>query len=162
MVEHLTFNQVATGSSPVQPTKDPIVRGRVLFLSVKEKVRFHPKVDEVLMGRELDPKFAKFSDEERAAIAVRCLMGEKEADLAREIGVPPQVIEGWVAKVAQVVRHKEPTEAQKAQDLEVQGEIGALQAEVQRLQKQLEEMRKMAQLREVVLEARSQRPIFSK
>ena len=114
------------------------------------------------MGRELDPKFAKFSDEERAAIAVRCLMGEKEADLAREIGVPPQVIEGWVAKVAQVVRHQEPTEAQKAQDLEVQGEIGALQAEVQRLQKQLEEMRKMAQLREVVLEARSQRPIFSK
>ena len=107
-------------------------------------------------------KAANFTDEDRAAIVVRCLAGEKEEDLAREIGTTPNVIEEWIKKVGEAVDHKKITEDQRAEEQDIKEQIDSLQKEVSYLTKQIENTRKMEEMRLVLLQARTANPIFGK
>ncbi len=105
---------------------------------------------------------ANFTDEDRAAIAIRCLAGEDENKVAREVGVSPRVIEAWMNKVAQGVGKKEITQTQQEEDKEVGSQIASLQKTAQELQKRIAEMHQFAEVREVTLKSHSVKPIFAK
>lgn len=113
--------------------------------------------------KRTNANFSHFSDEDRAAIVVRCLAGENESDLAREIGTTPQVIEGWVRKVGDAVNSKKKiSEKQIEEDKKVQEQINELQGEVKNLQAQIAEMRKLAEYRQVTLDMNTRPNIFRK
>ncbi|MGM9991400.1 MAG: hypothetical protein ACI376_00895 [Candidatus Bruticola sp.] len=106
-------------------------------------------------------KYATFTDEERAAVVVRYLAGEDVGKLAKEIGAAPQVIEAWADKAAQAVGQKSKSDTTEA-DKELEQNIAAMQGEVKELQEQIGKMRQYAELREVALKNRLNRPLFAK
>lgn len=108
------------------------------------------------------PAAASFSDEERAKIVVRCLAGEKEEDLAREIGTTPAVIESWVKKVGDAAQGKKLTEEQQVAEQDIKEQAAELQKTVARLRMQIDQTRRMEETRRLVLEARTSKAIFKK
>lgn len=106
------------------------------------------------------PAAASFNDEERARIVIRCLSGEKEEDLAREIGTTPAVIESWVRKAGDAAQGKKLTEEQQVAEKDIQEQAAELQETIARLQMQIDQTRKMEETRRIILEARTSSAIF--
>lgn len=107
-------------------------------------------------------KIANFTDQDRAAIVVRCLAGESEEDLAEELGVPQNVVEEWVRKAADSLKHKKVSESEAQKEKELQEKIKEKQEEVNRLRSQLVETMDMYKAHRTLQDARSTRHIFDR
>ena len=105
---------------------------------------------------------ANFTDEDRAAVVVRCLAGEKEESLAAELGVPVGVVEGWVRKVADSLKHKQVSEGEIAKDRELQEDIKDKQGEIDELRSKVEATKKVYEAQKTILNARMTKHIFDR
>ena len=107
-------------------------------------------------------RLPQMTEEDKAQIALRCLQGESEASLARELGTTPKVVESWVERVGEVVKD-EQDEISARNDLELQAKINDTKSEYERLQKQIEATRRQIEIREMEIKLHEQaRPMFMK
>ncbi len=106
--------------------------------------------------RRVDPSEIKF--EQKVDAAVRCVYGESSEKLGEELGVSPEVVEGWVDRVGELLDDNTKPETND----DIQRKADEAHEKIEQLLKQREAMEKLIEIREVKLRMLKERPAFMK